>query len=630
MAADTYDPILGLILQGTGNNNNAWGVNLNNSMIKLAARATAGMATQAVTGGTLDLSGSPPPASARQDMDHIQWISGTLSSAQTIIVPNLSKTWIFINGTTGAFHLYVKTTSGTATQIPQGTWKMVACVGSNIVKRMDDEEIGSFRISGKAAVGAGELACDGASYLRADYPDLFGKISTTWGAADGTHFNVPNFITSNRFMRAAGGALAVGTYQTGQMEAHTHPITGSPSIGNLAVSADGTHYHYAPLADPTHAHSVTGGVYGGASPNWVAQAVYWYGPISATAIAISGAYTGQYVSSDVGAHYTYNSGSHGQPDRLALVGTPPRPAWHRHRNPSANGVVLVASSSDGQLQEVAIAPPPGVVGATACGDRGALVDTINMLVKTKPQKIGGGRWPTRADQRHAAHAACVARHLLQRLSGRRHLHQAHIYDQNRAQNDVTPYRDTGTLGSNPITVTDGSSIVTITDTAHGLSVGDIVYFSGATAVGGITLSGAYTVASIIDANTYTIIAGTVAVVGNDSFTKVLLHFDGTDAATTFTDSNTGGSAKTWTAIGNAQIDTAAFKFSTASGLFDGTGDGISTPDHADFTLGSGNFTIDCWFNCTSLGGVRKPVYQNAGGGTTTISVRGYLESGTAR
>jgi len=39
---------------------------------------------------------------------------------------------------------------------------------------------------------------------------------------------------------------------------------------------------------------------------------------------------------------------------------------------------------------------------------------------------------------------------------------------------------------------------------------------------------------------------------DDSFTKLLLHCDGTDGSTTFTDE----SGKTVTAVGNAQIDTA--------------------------------------------------------------------------
>jgi hypothetical protein len=66
--------------------------------------------------------------------------------------------------------------------------------------------------------------------------------------------------------------------------------------------------------------------------------------------------------------------------------------------------------------------------------------------------------------------------------------------------------------------------------------------------------------------------------GNDSFTKILLHMDGANTSTTFTDSNSGGSAHTWTAAGNAQISTATYKLGGASGLFDGTGDFITTPD----------------------------------------------------
>jgi hypothetical protein len=82
--------------------------------------------------------------------------------------------------------------------------------------------------------------------------------------------------------------------------------------------------------------------------------------------------------------------------------------------------------------------------------------------------------------------------------------------------------------------------------------------------------------------------------GNDTYTKALLQCNGTDAATTFTDSNLGGSAHTWTAQGDAQIDTAQSKFGGASALFDGTGDYVSTPDHADYTLGTGAFTADGW------------------------------------
>lgn len=88
--------------------------------------------------------------------------------------------------------------------------------------------------------------------------------------------------------------------------------------------------------------------------------------------------------------------------------------------------------------------------------------------------------------------------------------------------------------------------------------------------------------------------------GNDKFTVALLHFDGSDGATSFPDTNAGGSAHTWTASGNAQIDTAQSKFGGASLLLDGTGDYISTPDSADFEFGSGEFTLDGWMRFNAL------------------------------
>lgn len=82
----------------------------------------------------------------------------------------------------------------------------------------------------------------------------------------------------------------------------------------------------------------------------------------------------------------------------------------------------------------------------------------------------------------------------------------------------------------------------------------------------------------------------------DGYVSSLLHFDGADASTTFTD-ETG---KTWTAQGNAQLDTAQKKFGTASLLLDGTGDYVTAPDHNDFDLGSGDFTIDFWIRFNAL------------------------------
>lgn len=81
---------------------------------------------------------------------------------------------------------------------------------------------------------------------------------------------------------------------------------------------------------------------------------------------------------------------------------------------------------------------------------------------------------------------------------------------------------------------------------------------------------------------------------DDGFTVALLHMDGADASTTFTDE----SGKSWTANGNAQIDTAQSKFGGASGLYDGAGDYLESADHADWQLDGGSnsnlWTVDFW------------------------------------
>lgn len=79
---------------------------------------------------------------------------------------------------------------------------------------------------------------------------------------------------------------------------------------------------------------------------------------------------------------------------------------------------------------------------------------------------------------------------------------------------------------------------------------------------------------------------------------LMLHGDGSDASTTFTDSSPA--AKTITAVGNAQIDTAQSKFGGASMLFDGAGDYITAPDSADWDFGTGDFTVDYWIRFASV------------------------------
>lgn len=74
----------------------------------------------------------------------------------------------------------------------------------------------------------------------------------------------------------------------------------------------------------------------------------------------------------------------------------------------------------------------------------------------------------------------------------------------------------------------------------------------------------------------------------------LLNFEGADGSTTMLDDF----GNTWTVAGNAQIDTAQFKFGASSLLLDGSGDSIETTDIQSF--GDGSWDVSVWVRWNAL------------------------------
>jgi hypothetical protein len=97
---------------------------------------------------------------------------------------------------------------------------------------------------------------------------------------------------------------------------------------------------------------------------------------------------------------------------------------------------------------------------------------------------------------------------------------------------------------------------------------------------------------------------------NDSDTLALHHFNGNDgdqSGAGFRDDNgTGRSAVGVTAIADAQVDTAQYKFGGASALFDGTGDYLQTSQPV--VPSSVGFTTECWIRIATTG-TRKEIFN---------------------
>lgn len=172
-----------------------------------------------------------------------------------------------------------------------------------------------------------------------------------------------------------------------------------------------------------------------------------------------------------------------------------------------------------QLAPLPVLPPPGVVatesalGTITQGPMGRWVLPHGWFrfVRGRAQKMGGwvqafatptsgqprAMWAWRDNNADIFLAAGTYRKL-------------YVYDPLGVQNDITPFRSTGTLGNNPFTTSNGSNVVTVNNTNHGVNPGDTAIYAGATAFNNVTMNGTFIVQTIIDTNNYTVLATTTA------------------------------------------------------------------------------------------------------------------------
>jgi hypothetical protein len=133
-----------------------------------------------------------------------------------------------------------------------------------------------------------------------------------------------------------------------------------------------------------------------------------------------------------------------------------------------------------------------------------------------------------------------------------------------AYNDVTPIVFNTTL-TGPFTTSSASTTVIVSDATYSPSVGDYVIFSGATAIGGILISGEYSIVSILSATTYTITASNVATSTATGGGTVVTQYEypvGNDVYTT----GNGWGAGTWSPTIPVTLGNSPFTTTSGSGV----------------------------------------------------------------
>lgn len=103
----------------------------------------------------------------------------------------------------------------------------------------------------------------------------------------------------------------------------------------------------------------------------------------------------------------------------------------------------------------------------------------------------------------------------------------------------------------------------------------------------------------------------------------LCHFEGSNGATTMTDS----AGKAWTTSNAAALSTTQIKFGSSSGYFNGTTQAWTTPQSTDFDFTSNEFTISVWvFNEGGYTTTHRGIFgkrNSWGSGSTSFSLFRY-------
>ncbi len=115
--------------------------------------------------------------------------------------------------------------------------------------------------------------------------------------------------------------------------------------------------------------------------------------------------------------------------------------------------------------------------------------------------------------------------------------------------------------------------------------------------------------------------------GNDRYfsnVSLLLHMDGANGSTTFTDNSSNALAITRT--GTAAISTAQSQFGGASAYFDGSTGYLSLTGNSSFQFGTGDFTIEAWVYISANAANQQTFLDTRGTATATPFTFGIYQS----
>lgn len=245
----------------------------------------------------------------------------------------------------------------------------------------DSDQIGTIKAYSGATIPTNWMLADGRSLLRADYPQLFAVIGTTYGSVDATHFNLPDlrgkmiYGANNVSTQGATGGSSVHTLDLTQIPGHSHRSDGAAGAGGTTGAADRSLNTTSNAADrPLYANSAGDHQHRPESYETLSERYGFYTGSGGT-IAMGSGGAARYLTGSVspntniaGAHtHTVTDHLHGVPgvDHLHGITTAGGGLSHNNMPPYIEIAQLI------KVTGTTIDPGNAIVGATgAKGDPG--------------------------------------------------------------------------------------------------------------------------------------------------------------------------------------------------------------------------------------------------------------------
>lgn len=225
--ASTYTTSLGLELQATGENAATWGTK-NNTVISLIEEAISGVISIAMGDANVTLTVST--AATNEARNAVLVATGANTATRDLIAPAVEKVYIITNSTTGSQSVRIKTSTGAAVTVGNGSTVVCYCDGTDF-KAVNSVNNTTLDLFGSLTPAA----------------DRFAYFTSGTAIALGTVTSFARTILDDADAASARSTLGLGTaavaassaFQTANANLTTYAgITPSANVQSLLGAAD--------------------------------------------------------------------------------------------------------------------------------------------------------------------------------------------------------------------------------------------------------------------------------------------------------------------------------------------------------------------------------------------------------